>query len=112
MTTVMAQIGLATSMDGINWTPYQANPVITFGTGNGWDAGGVYLPFILTVGDKYYIYYTASNAGRSTESIGLAILPSSQYPIPEFPAGVGFPIILSTLGTLVIVPRLRKRNCH
>lgn len=75
-----AEIGLADSHDGINWMPYQDNPVVTYGS-TGWDggpggvgAGNFAGSMPLAAQDKYYIYYAAQDA-QGTYRIGLAILP-------------------------------------
>ncbi len=75
------QIGLASSNDGINWTPYLNNPVIINGTRGDWDAS-LFDANIVKVGDNYYVYYSGSNllSGDDEEyTIGLAILPISQF---------------------------------
>jgi predicted GH43/DUF377 family glycosyl hydrolase len=84
-----AQIGLASSSDGISWTPYADNPVVTYGTSGGWDsgAGGVGAgnfagSMILAARNQYYVYYGAQDPS-GTYSIGVATLPSSIYPISQ-----------------------------
>lgn len=103
------QIGFANSTDGMTWTPYSGNPAITYGAGS-WDAGGIFYPFILTVGSNYYVYYTADNnlTGPSDHwRIGLAILPASQYTLPEY-SSLQFMTITATF-TAILFVILRKR---
>ena len=77
------QIGFAWSADGISSTPYSGNPVITAESGSSsWDGSGVGYPTVLSVGSNYYVYYTGLSG--TTYSIGMAILPSSNYAVPEF----------------------------
>ncbi len=98
------EIGLANSTDSVNWTPYPDNPVVTYGS-SGWDSGGVTRPVVVIVGGNYYVYYDGSP--EQTSRIGLAILPMSQYPIPEFPAGA-LAVIASVLTSIVLLA-LRRR---
>jgi predicted GH43/DUF377 family glycosyl hydrolase len=83
------KIGFARSSDGTNWTPYADNPVIIGGSGT-WDSGGVNYPMVLPVGDKLYIYYAAYASGQYEKSIGLAVLPAAQLPVPEY----GSPVLI------------------
>jgi predicted GH43/DUF377 family glycosyl hydrolase len=102
------QIGFATSTDGVTWTPYPGNPVITCGTGS-WDTGAVFDSFILTVASNYYVYYTGWNNktySNSRDQIGLAILPASQYPIPEYPSAQL--MMITAILTTAILVTIRK----
>lgn len=66
------QIGYATSLDGISWSKYAQNPVLTPGAGGDWDADSVCEPNVLHVGATYYMYYSRCvGAG----GIGLATSP-------------------------------------
>lgn len=49
--------GLATSIDGVNWTKYVGNPVLTWGPGDSWDKDGAEATSPIKVGDTYYVYY-------------------------------------------------------
>lgn len=101
------QIGMASSTDGVTWTPFQGNPIITYGSGI-WDAGGVFYPMILVVGQQYSVYYSAYGAGSlPSRSVGLAILPMSNYPVPEYPsAGL---ILVAALSLVIGLVIMRKR---
>jgi len=83
----ISEIGCANSTEGISWNVFPNNPVITRGSSGGWDSGGVWDAMPVSLGDKYYVYYS-SFVGSSKLAIGLAILPMSQYPIPEFPLAI------------------------
>lgn len=74
------RIGVATSTDGVNWTPYSGNPLITSGN-LAWDKRGLTDPMLVTVGDKYFIYYSGWDS-RNVVRIGLAQLPMSEYSFP------------------------------
>jgi predicted GH43/DUF377 family glycosyl hydrolase len=102
------QVGFATSTDGINWTPYPDNPVIT-GRSSTWDAGGISYPIIVPVNDKYYVYFSAYPANSPTRNIGLAIVPASQYPIPEY-ASVQFIVFGAVLATAACLALLKRLN--
>lgn len=68
------QIGYATSNDGITWTRYASNPVLSYGGGSDWDSEWVIPSCILREGDTYYMFYWGSSDGstQSTWKIGLA----------------------------------------
>jgi predicted GH43/DUF377 family glycosyl hydrolase len=104
-----SQIGMASSTDGIAWTPLQGNPIITYGSGM-WDAGGLEYPMILVVGEQYLVYYSTYGPGSLPDrSVGLAILSMSDYPVPEYPsAGLILIVALSLAITLMTVHKLRK----
>ena len=64
-------IGYATSPDGINWTKYPGNPVLSPDL-DGWDYNGVGTPFVLNEGDRFYaMWYGGGPDGG--HKIGLAI---------------------------------------
>jgi predicted GH43/DUF377 family glycosyl hydrolase len=101
-------IGFATSTDGTNWTPYPENPVVTARSST-WDSGGISYPIVVAANDKYYVYFSAYPANNLNRNIGVAVLPASQYPIPEY-ASVQFVIagaILTTAGYLALLKRQR-----
>ena len=58
------KIGYATSPDGVTWTKYAGNPVLS----QGWDGAGVSVTSLLLDGDTYKLW-TASGAG-ATAGIG------------------------------------------
>ncbi len=49
-------VGYATSLDGINWTKYAGNPILTTGI-NTWDSINVQDPHVIKVGGMYYMWY-------------------------------------------------------
>jgi predicted GH43/DUF377 family glycosyl hydrolase len=106
-------IGVATSTDGVHWTPFGGNPIVTpsgnFSSWNwnGW--GGDWSPDMVAVGNHYYVYYTGEGVNSQDESmdrIGLAILPTSSLQLPEFPFAQA--IFLTT--TIALVLCLRRKN--
>jgi len=69
-----AQIGLATSEDGREWTKYAGNPVITLGADGAWDDSRVCwtsAPFYYEPNDEFCLYYTGYDG--SNHRIGRAI---------------------------------------
>ena len=66
----IAAVGHATSSNGINWTKYADNPVLSRGASGEWDARYVNNPTVIKDGAIYKMWY-AGNAG-SGESIGYA----------------------------------------
>jgi predicted GH43/DUF377 family glycosyl hydrolase len=102
------EIGFATSTDGSNWIPYPDNPVVKARSST-WDSGGISYPMVVPANDKYYVYFSAYPANSLNKDIGVAVLPASQYPIPEY-ASVQFIIVgavLVTAGYLALLKRLK-----
>jgi len=99
-------IGLASSTDGTNWTPYPDNPVITARSST-WDGGGIGYPMVVLVNNQYYVYFSAYPANSLNKNIGVAVLPASQYPIPEY-TSMQFMLVgavLATAGCLAFLNR-------
>jgi len=65
------QIGYATSPDGMNWTKYSDNPVLTAG-GNTWDDLAVSKPKVVHTGSAYLMYYKGESKESDADTIGLA----------------------------------------
>jgi predicted GH43/DUF377 family glycosyl hydrolase len=100
------QIGFATSNDGVNWAPYTQNPVVTYGSGS-WDSEGVLYPMVLPMNDQYYVYYSVYGLG----SIGLAKIPISQIPIPEF-ANSWLIAVVAIFAVVIFARAHRKAQPH
>jgi predicted GH43/DUF377 family glycosyl hydrolase len=62
-------IGYAESKDGLAWTKYAGNPVLTPGPMGAWDADTVCEPRVVRVGAQYYMFYTHC---AGSHGIGLA----------------------------------------
>ena len=60
------QIGYATSPDGINWSKYSGNPVLSPGTG--WESGGVAYPSVIKVPTGYWMFYSGEVSGGVTRT--------------------------------------------
>ena len=65
------QVGYATSPDGMIWTRYGANPVLSYGTNGSWDAVYVGAPNVVKVGSQYHMWYRGGVNG----GIGYATSP-------------------------------------
>jgi predicted GH43/DUF377 family glycosyl hydrolase len=66
-TTYIAPICYAWSLNGINWTKYPENPVVTQGDSGSWDALWVCEPFVLKRDSIYEMWY--SGAGSWEDSL-------------------------------------------
>jgi predicted GH43/DUF377 family glycosyl hydrolase len=67
-----ARIGLATSPDGITWTKYSGNPVLSVGTSSTWDSNNVATPCVIYDGQVYRMWYQGSITGTNRYNIGYA----------------------------------------
>ena len=67
-----ANIGYATSPDGINWTKYVGNPVLNVGSAGSWEED-VLSPCVHFDGANYHMWYEGANWPSS--SIGYATSP-------------------------------------
>jgi len=63
-------IGLATSNDGITFTKYVGNPILSPGPAGEWDDGFVVDPYVVKVGATYFVYY--GGFGTGPQGLGLA----------------------------------------
>ncbi|MCB0304800.1 MAG: T9SS type A sorting domain-containing protein [Calditrichaeota bacterium] len=66
------EIGYATSPDGVAWTRYPGNPVMTKGTLGSWDAGSVAPMSVVFDGNTYHMWYSGESTGFLTTRIGYA----------------------------------------
>lgn len=74
-------INLATSTDGLNWTKYSGNPILT--TTNTWEGIGVLSPSIMKENDTFRMVYQAMNNsgfGLATSQDGMNWTPSPSNP--------------------------------
>lgn len=67
-------IYLATSPDGIIWTPHPDNPVLTHGQEGEWDGKSVLEPSVYFDGRVYHMWFTGAS-GPFQEKIGYATSP-------------------------------------
>lgn len=55
-------IGYATSPDGINWTKYPGNPVLTVGSSGSWDSITVQDPCVIQDSNGFHMWYGGKDA--------------------------------------------------
>lgn len=71
----VGKIGLATSSDGISWTRYAGNPVLSPGV-SGWDSVSLTNTAVVKVGATWYMLYEAGSGGSiigmATSSDGIS----------------------------------------
>jgi predicted GH43/DUF377 family glycosyl hydrolase len=65
------QIGYATSKDGIHWTKYSGNPVLTTGPTGSWDDRWVWRPIVLSTSSSWLMYYSGESKAGAT-GVGIA----------------------------------------
>ncbi len=88
------QIGLATSPDGLTWTKYPGNPIVTPGP-EAWDSGSVRVPMVWKEGADYHMIYTGAGSGGlqvgyATSGDGITWTKSPANPVfndPTWAAG-------------------------
>ena len=69
------EICLATSPDGIVWTKYAGNPVLTRGSSGEWDRHHLGHPSVLFDGTEYKMWYSGYEVYRGPSRIGYATSP-------------------------------------
>ena len=70
------QIGYATSPDGIHWTKYAGNPVLTQGPSGTWDDRYVHIPTVIRNGSSYVMYYSGTSTKTSIHEVSLGMATS------------------------------------
>ena len=67
----LANIGYATSQDGIIWTKYENNPVLSTGE-NAWDSVFAQDPHVIKENDMYYMWYGGNDVDSYGQKVGYA----------------------------------------
>ena len=67
-------IGYATSPDGINWTKYANNPILTPNP-TGFEEDGLFEPVVIFDGARYQMWYDGSSQSESVFATGYATSP-------------------------------------
>jgi len=70
---ITVSFGYFSSADGIDWTPYEANPVLRAGTGGSWDDNRLINPYVIVNKNAYQMWYSASDGNNYR--IGYATSP-------------------------------------
>jgi predicted GH43/DUF377 family glycosyl hydrolase len=68
------KFGYATSKDGINWTKYEDNPVISPGDSGSWDESGLASPTLFFDGILFHLWYAGIDNNNNWQ-IGYATTP-------------------------------------
>ncbi|HPC82305.1 MAG TPA: hypothetical protein P5234_02380 [Thermoanaerobaculaceae bacterium] len=68
------QIGYATSSDGVAWTKYPGNPIMTVGGAGAWDSARVREATVVRLGSTYHMWY-AGTQSHPVYRIGYATSP-------------------------------------
>ncbi len=66
------QIGLAISMDGLSWTKYSGNPVLTVGKTGSWNEAHVGSPCVIFDGKIYKMWYQGQDVANTDWQTGYA----------------------------------------
>ena len=94
------QIGYATSPDGVNWTKYVGNPVLSPNTGS-FDALGVGFPTVIEDGSPTFrMIYTGnlSVAGMVPTALGYAVSLDGGITWAKYRDGFGVPVPILDVG--------------
>jgi predicted GH43/DUF377 family glycosyl hydrolase len=70
---ITVSFGYFSSPDGINWTPYEANPILHPGTAGSWDDNHLANPNVIFNNNLYKMWYAASDGNNYR--IGYATSP-------------------------------------
>jgi predicted GH43/DUF377 family glycosyl hydrolase len=85
------QVGYATSPDGVTWTKYAGNPVLSPGPSGAWDADSICEPVVVHVGPTYYMYYShcvgSGGIGLATSVDGVTWTKYAGNPVLSIAAG-------------------------
>ena len=103
-----ANLGYATSPDGINWTKYAGNPILTTGT-NTWDSIHVQDPHVIKEGGIYYMWYGGGasdtyydqQVGFATSPDGINWTKSSANPVLTRGSAGSWDAILSSFPSVI-----------
>lgn len=60
----VSQIGYATSPDGITWSKYESNPVLSVGAVGSWDQGVVAVPSVLVEDGGFMLWYEGAQSAN------------------------------------------------
>ena len=100
----VSAICYATSTDGITWTKYSGNPVLSLGASGEWDDNTLSSPVVILDGGTYKMWYTGDDGsvgrvGYATSTDGINWTKHAGHPVMAGTAGEwdSFGSILSTV---------------
>lgn len=87
-----AQIGYASSTDGISWSKYGSNPIVIKGSAGSYDDQHAHKPTVVYKDEIYYMFYSAQKSGGN-RTIALATSTSPTGPWTKY---TGNPVLSPT----------------
>lgn len=92
--TNVAQVGYATSPDGLNWTKHPGNPVLG-PAASGWDSTEILSPSVFRdVNGRFHMWYAGSNKAAGSSGNGLGYAYSDDF--INWTRGTNNPVLLPT----------------
>ena len=90
------RIGYATSEDGLAWTKFDGNPVLSQGSFGAWDSNFLFVGTVILSESTYEMWYGGFNGGiwkigYATSILGQVSVQSSENPIETFNLSQNFP---------------------
>jgi len=88
----LRSIGFATSTDGVNWTKYSNNPVLTQGSSGTWDESGLEYHHVYFDGSVFKMWFSGydkdiiSRLGYATSSDGISWSKHANNPVMDIGA--------------------------
>jgi len=77
------QIGYATSLDGIRWTKFVGNPILTRGSASEWDGQSLGLSGVLFRDNKFHLWYNGLRVHSTYWQIGYATSERGTLAVPS-----------------------------
>lgn len=72
----VGRIGFAFSKDALNWTKYKGNPVLNVGNGRRWDRREVCRADLVSLNEKWYVFYSGFDGVYFGIGVAEGLLPS------------------------------------
>ena len=92
----VVRIGYATSQDGLAWTKYDGNPVLSQGSSGTWDDKFMFSGSVILADSTYEMWYAGFDGGTwrigyATSKLGPVSVQPSENPIETFNLSQNFP---------------------
>jgi len=90
------RIGYATSQDGLAWTKFNGNPVLSQGSFGAWDSRFLFVGTVILTESTYEMWFGGFNGGiweigYATSVLGQVSVQTSENPIETFNLSQNFP---------------------